>query len=94
MQISHVAKLASLSLTPEEELKFDQQLTQTIQTVKSINQLDTSEVNPTSQVTSLTNISRPDTVDPQRILSPDQALSNTSKHRNGFFLVPAIFDHS
>ena len=85
MDVKHVAKLANLPLTPDEEKKFQGQFAETLKTISVINELDTSGVEPTSQVTGLTNITRKDAIDPSRILSPPA-------ENNGYFVVPAIFD--
>lgn len=90
MDVKHIANLANLSLTPAEEVKFADQFTQTLKTIDLINELDTSQVAPTSQVTGLENVSRPDAIDAARVLTQDQALSNAPHTHQGFFQVPAI----
>jgi len=92
MDVSHVAKLANLVLKPGESDKFAKQFADTLDTVNLMNQLDTSSVQPTSQVTGLVNITRADEIDASRILSVEAALSNASSTHNGYFVVPAIFD--
>lgn len=90
INISHIAKLANLSLLPNEKIKLEHQLEETIDYVKELNQIDTKNIEPTSQVTGLENITRQDTAKPS--LSQDQALSNAKSKHNGFFKVPAIFN--
>ena len=92
MVVKHVAKLANLPLESAEERKFQTQFGQTLDYVKKINELDTTGVSPTSQVTGLTNISRPDVVDTSRALTQIQALSGAHQAHNGYFVVPAIFN--
>lgn len=92
MDVLHVAKLANLNVTTEEIEKFSAAFTRTLSTIDLINELDTSSVLPTSQVTGLTNVSRPDIVDPSRVLTQSQALSPTTSTRDGYFVVPAVFD--
>jgi len=84
MDVIAVAKLANLSVTPEEQKLLGLQFSETLKTVNLINELDTSEILPTSQVTGLTNIFREDIIDTARILPPPQ-------ENQGFFVVPAIF---
>ena len=84
MDVAHVAKLAALPLAPGEEQKLQAQFEETLKTVDLINQLDTSSITPTSQVTGLINITRPDVIDTSRILQPPQT-------NNGYFVVPAIY---
>ncbi len=85
MDVAHVAKLANLTLKPGDEKKFQKQFEETLKTVSIINELDTSGVEPTSQVTGLVNVVRQDEIDPSRILPPP-------KGNNGYFVTPAIFD--
>lgn len=89
INISHIAKLANLSLLPEEKLKLEKQLEETIDYVEQLNQVDTKGIEPTSQVTGLENITREDVAKPS--LSQNEALSNAMSKYNGFFKVNAIF---
>lgn len=61
-QVRHIAKLARLGLSEKEFEKFSLQLTDILQYVEILNEVDTEGVEPTSQVTGLQNILRPDTV--------------------------------
>jgi len=90
MDVAHVAKLANLSISSSDETKFAKQFADTLKTVDQINKLETKDVPPTSQVTGLTNVTRPDIIDTSRMLTANQALSQASSTVNGFFRVPAI----
>nr|MBI5455585.1 Asp-tRNA(Asn)/Glu-tRNA(Gln) amidotransferase subunit GatC [Candidatus Levybacteria bacterium] len=89
INISHIAKLANLTLLPDEKLKLEKQLEETLDYVEQLNQVDTKNIEPTSQVTGLENITRDDIAKPS--LSQNEALSNTKSKHNGFFKVKAIF---
>lgn len=91
INISHIAKLANLTLSKDEEIKFAKQLEDTIQYVEGLNQVDTKGLLPTSQVTGLENVTREDIAKPS--LTQDEALSNTIFKQNGLFKVKAIFDN-
>lgn len=91
IDVKHVAKLANLPLTPEEEKKFDKQLAETLDYVSRLEEIDTKNVEPTSQVTGLENVLREDESAPS--LSQDEALSNTKSQHNGLFKVPAILEN-
>lgn len=60
IDVSHVAKLANLTLTPEEEEKFATQLAAILDYISQLKEVDVSAVEPTSQVTGLTNVTRDD----------------------------------
>lgn len=91
MDVKHVAILANLVLSPDLLEKFTSQFTDTLSTIAVINELDTQGVPPTSQVTGLSNVTRPDTVDTSRMLSQSVAISPASASHNGYIVVPAIF---
>lgn len=87
-QVKHVAKLANLPLTDEEVTKFEEQLSETLDYVDQLNEIDTAGVEPTSQVTGLENVLREDETIP--LLPQEKVLMNTKSKKDGFFKVPAI----
>lgn len=91
IDVAHVAKLANLSLSPEEEKKFETQLSEVLEMVGKLNDVDTTGLEETSQVTGLENVTREDT--PIESLSQEDALSNASAQHNGLFMVKGIFDN-
>lgn len=90
LNVKYVAHLARLSLTPEEEQKFGEQLGQVLGYIEKLRQLDVSQVEPTAHATPLSNITRPDEVRPS--ISNDEALRNAPAKANGLFLVPKIVE--
>lgn len=62
-QVRHIAKLARLGLTDDEVKTFSTQLTNILQYIEVLNEVDTSAVAPTNQVTGLMNVMRADVVD-------------------------------
>ena len=61
-QVRHIAHLARLSLSDEEVKKFSTELSSILDYIEILNELDTESVEPTAQVTGLTNVFREDTV--------------------------------
>ncbi len=90
IDINHVANLANLHVSPNEEKKLEKQLEETLEYVDELNKVDTQTVEPTSQVTGLENVTRDDIAKPS--LSQEEALSNSKSKHNGFFKVNAIFN--
>lgn len=90
INVPHVAKLANLPLTEKEIEKFEKQLSAVLQYIEKLNEVDTKNVQPTSQVTGLENITRQDAAKPS--LSQSDALSNTKEQHNGMFQVAGILD--
>lgn len=64
MDVKKVARLANLPLTDEEEKKYGQQLDKVLDYVKQLQQIDTSGVVETSQVTGTKNVTREDKILP------------------------------
>jgi aspartyl-tRNA(Asn)/glutamyl-tRNA(Gln) amidotransferase subunit C len=89
-EVLHVAKLAQLDLSDSEVKKFLPQLSKVVDFISQLNEIDTKGIEPTAQVTGLTNVYRKDEVDSTNILSNDAALGGTDKSYNGFFKVGAI----
>lgn len=92
INVSHVAKLANLDLTDEEKKKFTSQLSSILDYFRQLNKVDTKDVEPTSQVTGLENVTREDKPSPS--LSQEEVLKNTKSKHNGLFKVKAIFEES
>jgi len=91
INISHVAKLANLPLLDSEKQKFETQLSSILDYIAKLNEVDTSNVKDTSQVTGLENILREDK--PLPSLSQKDALFQAKTTHNGFFAVKGIFEN-
>lgn len=91
IDVKHIAKLANLPLTPDEEKIFAQQLAAILEYIKKLQEVDTSSVEPTSQVTGLENVFREDKATPS--LSQEEVLSNTKSKHNGLFQVKGILNN-
>ncbi|MCL4418546.1 Asp-tRNA(Asn)/Glu-tRNA(Gln) amidotransferase subunit GatC [Patescibacteria group bacterium] len=91
IDIKHIAKLANLPVSNDEERKFEKQLTSILDYVEQLNSVDTKDIDPTSQVTNLENITREDKLDSS--LDQEKALLNTKSKHNGFFKVGKILDN-
>ncbi|HWA51901.1 MAG TPA: Asp-tRNA(Asn)/Glu-tRNA(Gln) amidotransferase subunit GatC [Patescibacteria group bacterium] len=87
-----VASLARLQLTDKEIEKFTKQLSKVLDHIDELNQIDTKNVEPTSQTTGLVNVLRNDEIDETKVLTQDEALSGTENTINGFFVVPQILN--
>jgi aspartyl-tRNA(Asn)/glutamyl-tRNA(Gln) amidotransferase subunit C len=74
--VRHIAKLARLSLGDKEVEKFSHELTDILTYVEMLQEVDTSKVEPTEQVTGLTNSSREDEITPEQA-SPDSLLDTS-----------------
>lgn len=90
IDVTHIAKLANLPLKQEEEIKFEKQLSEILTYVEKLKEVDARDVEITSQVTGLENVTRKD--EATSSLTQEQALLNTKSQHNGLFKVKAILD--
>jgi len=89
-QVQHVANLARLQLSPEEEDRFTRNLNDILLFFHKLNELDTQDVPPTSHVLEITNVMREDNVRPS--WPREEVLKNAPDHENGMFRVPAVIE--
>lgn len=89
-EVEHVARLARLALSEEEREKMRAQLDAILTYIDKLNELDTSQVEPTSHVIPMTNVFREDKVRPS--LSQEQALANAPDRQEALFRVPRILE--
>jgi aspartyl-tRNA(Asn)/glutamyl-tRNA(Gln) amidotransferase subunit C len=85
-QILHVARLARLALTDEEVDRLGGQLSDIIQAVAKVSELDLADVEPTAHPLDLGNAWADDVPEPS--LTVDQALGNAPEREGDFFRVP------
>lgn len=87
-QVHKVALLARLDLTPEEEEKFTTQLSSILGYFDQLSELDTENVSPTTRAIDVSNITRPDELDP---FPEKEALLEAAPEQDGeYFRVPQI----
>jgi aspartyl-tRNA(Asn)/glutamyl-tRNA(Gln) amidotransferase subunit C len=88
-EIEHIARLALIDLSEEEKETFSKQLNNILDYFQKLNELDTTNVEPTRHVIDgLKNVFREDI--PRKSLSQEEALRNTSQKKDGFFKAPRI----
>ena len=74
-QIKHIATLARLELTPEEEIKYGEQLSAILNYVDKLSEVNTDKVLITAQIGGLTNSWREDEVRPWNEAEVELALA-------------------
>lgn len=91
INVTRVAKLANLQITKEEEATFEKQLSDVLDYIEVLDEVDTKDIKPTSQVTGLENVTQED--EARESLSQEAVLANTKNGYNGSFKVKAILDN-
>lgn len=87
-QVRHVAKLARLALTPEEETRFATQLSAVLDAVEALSTVDTTNVPPTTFA--LATNARADEVRGE--LPVEVALSNAPQKEGTSFAIPRVIE--
>jgi aspartyl-tRNA(Asn)/glutamyl-tRNA(Gln) amidotransferase subunit C len=87
-QVLHVARLARLELTEEEQRRMSEELTKVLDHIERIGELgDLEDVEPTSHVIAVENVLRAD--EPWPCLAPEIALASAPDVDMGGFRVPS-----
>jgi len=86
--VEHVARLARLHLTDAEIDRMQSQLSNILEAIETLQQVDTSHVGPTASVIQLENVMREDAVRPG--LTRDAALANAPRRDDPFLRVPTV----
>lgn len=89
-EVRHVARLARLALSPEEEARAASQLSAILEAVDTLRELDTTDVPPTSHATLGEALLREDVVRPG--LPPEGALANAPEKADTSFVVPKVIE--
>ncbi len=90
-QVKKVAKLANLSISEKDEEIYGAQLSEILDYVDQLEKVDTSDVEPTFNVTGLTSVMRED--ETSESLSAENTLKNASNVREGFFVTKGVFEN-
>ena len=89
--VKHVAHLARLELNDKELQQYSSQLASILSYISKLNEIDTTNVIPTSHALStLKNVFRKDVL--KKSLETDDALKNAPSNEGDFFKVPQIIE--
>ena len=88
--VRKVAALSRIHLKESEEESFTKNLEGILGYIEKLNELDVSNVEPTSHVFPLENVHREDIVKP--LLTQEEALSIAIEKQDGGFKVPKVLE--
>jgi aspartyl-tRNA(Asn)/glutamyl-tRNA(Gln) amidotransferase subunit C len=89
-EVQHIAELAKLDLTTEEEARYQEQLSAILDYAARLNSLDTEAIPPTATVLPLRSIMREDVARPS--MPVDQILANAPARSDDAFEVSAVLE--
>lgn len=87
-EVCSIAKLAQLSLSGEEVLKFTHEFNKILDHMKELEQLDLKDVSPTSHGHTVTPAWRQDTVIPSPV--KETVLQQSPEREGDYFAVPKV----
>jgi len=90
--VAYIAKLANIPVSDEEKQQFAQAFAETLTVIEELRELDNDGILPTHQVTGLKNVWREDVIDKEKMFSQQEALINTDKTYQGFFVVSRVLE--
>ena len=88
--VLHVARLARLHLSDEEVDRMQAQLSNILDAIETLRDVDTSHVGPTASVIRLENVMRDD--EPRPPMSREAALANAPLRDDPFLRVPTVLE--
>lgn len=89
--VEQIAQLARLELSSAEIEKYQSELSHILSYAETIQSVETKAVEPTAQVTGLSDVFRDDKKIPSE-LTRDELFSNTPNTQNGYIKTKAILE--
>jgi len=90
--VSHIARLARMGLSKEEEQKFAKDLAAILEFVKKLSEVDVEGVEPMAQATGLHSITRADEGVKRSEESRAKILANAPESKDNYIKVKAVFE--
>lgn len=90
--VKHIANLANIPISDAETSSLASAFSETIEVIDNLQSLNVKNVEPTHQVTGLENVLRKDDVRQDLSFTQEEALANSAKTHQGYFVVERIID--
>lgn len=90
LDITHVARLARIALTADEQAKFAHQLGDVLHHIEQLSKVDVSGIEPTAHAFAVHNVWADDVACPG--LPVDAALRNAPAQRDHMVVVPKVVE--
>lgn len=90
-EVKHIAQLARIELTQEESERFSQQISDVLGYIEQLQEVDTNNVEPISQVTGQVNVFREDVVVDSSDETKNIMAENYPDKQDGYIRVKQVF---
>jgi aspartyl-tRNA(Asn)/glutamyl-tRNA(Gln) amidotransferase subunit C len=87
-EVEKIAHLARLELTEAEKMQFQQQLSDVLDYMALLRELDTQDILPTAHAVPQQNVWREDVIQPS--LAREDVFYNTAQHENQQFKIQSV----
>jgi len=91
-EIQHIANLARLELTEAELKKYGSQLSDVLNYIDQLKEVDTANIEPTAQVTGLENVLREDVIEDWDAEERNKALKQSPELEDGQVKVRRVLE--
>ena len=89
-EVRKIAQLSRIGMTEEEIEGFRYQLSLILESFRVLENIDTSNIEPTGHSSSVSNVMRED--EPGNPSDHEEILANAPQKENGFFRIKAVLD--
>jgi len=88
--VEKIARLARIKVTDEEKTKFSQELSDIMQWIEQLQDVDTDGIEPLTSVVDVTPYHREDKITDGNV--QEKVLANAPETTEGFFVVPKVVE--
>ncbi len=89
-EVKHIARLARVGLSDDEEARLQGQLSQILDYFQRLQQVDTGDIPPTAHTLALHNVMRDD--EPKPSFDKEEVLANAPQREDDHFRVRAVLE--
>ena len=91
-EVEHIALLARLGLTEAEKEKFASQLSSILEYFEQLKEVNTDNIEPTSQVSGLENVMRADEIKKWDKETMEQLVKSAPEHEDNLVKTKSVFE--
>ncbi len=89
-EVEHIAELAKIGLTKEEKERFSGELSDILEYIEQLKEINTKDIEPVSQVTGLVNVIREDIAEDCNKDVREKIINNFPEEKDGCVKVKQI----
>ncbi|MCK5466081.1 Asp-tRNA(Asn)/Glu-tRNA(Gln) amidotransferase subunit GatC [Candidatus Parcubacteria bacterium] len=89
-EVEHIAELAKIGLIKEEKEKFSEELSNILEYIEQLKEIDAKNIKPVSQVTGLVNVVREDVAENCNENTRKKIIANFPEEKEGYVKVKQV----